>query len=343
MNLEQQQNFSEILNLISTSKQKAFSAVNTILIELYWSVGEHISSKTIKESWGKSVVQELANFIGQKEPNLQGFTARNLWRMKQFYETYQGNEKLSPLVTQLSWTNNLMILSASKSDEEREFYINFCLHERYSKRELERQIKSGLYERTMLANKKLSPVVTGLPQDSTNVFRDIYSLEFLGLDTLHSEKDLQKSLVSSLRDFIVEIGKDFCFMGQEYRLQVGNKDFSIDLLFYHRELRCLVAFELKIDEFTPAYLGQLEFYLEALDRDVKKEYENPSIGVLLCRQKDDEVVEYAMSRSLSPTVISQYETKLIPKELLRQKLNQFYEYLDEKKRAEIELVTYLKF
>lgn len=335
MNLEQQQNFSEILNLISTSKQKAFSAVNTILIELYWSVGEHISSKTIKESWGKSVVQELANFIVQKEPNLQGFTARNLWRMKQFYETYQGNEKLSPLVTQLSWTNNLMILSASKSDEEREFYINFCLHERYSKRELERQIKSGLYERTMLANKKLSPVVTGLPQDSTNVFRDIYSLEFLGLDTLHSEKDLQKSLVSSLRDFIVEIGKDFCFMGQEYRLQVGNKDFSIDLLFYHRELRCLVAFELKIDEFTPAYLGQLEFYLEALDRDVKKEYENPSIGVLLCRQKDDEVVEYAMSRSLSPTVISQYETKLIPKELLRQKLNQFYEYLDEKTNAKI--------
>ncbi len=335
MNLEQQQNFSEILNLISTSKQKAFSAVNTILIELYWSVGEHISSKTIKESWGKSVVQELANFIVQKEPNLQGFTARNLWRMKQFYETYQGNEKLSPLVTQLSWTNNLMILSASKSDEEREFYINFCLHERYSKRELERQIKSGLYERTMLANKKLSPVVTGLPQDSTNVFRDIYSLEFLGLDTLHSEKDLQKSLVSSLRDFIIEIGKDFCFMGQEYRLQVGNKDFSIDLLFYHRELRCLVAFELKIDEFTPAYLGQLEFYLEALDRDVKKEYENPSIGVLLCRQKDDEVVEYAMSRSLSPTVISQYETKLIPKELLRQKLNQFYEYLDEKTNAKI--------
>lgn len=333
MNLEQQQNFSEILNLISTSKQKAFSSVNTILIELYWSVGEHISSKTIKESWGKSVVQELANFIVQKEPNLQGFTARNLWRMKQFYETYQGNEKLSPLVTQLSWTNNLMILSASKSDEEREFYINFCIHERYSKRELERQIKSGLYERTMLANKKLSPVVTGLLQDSTNVFRDIYSLEFLGLDTLHSEKDLQKSLVSSLRDFIVEIGKDFCFMGQEYRLQVGNKDFSIDLLFYHRELQCLVAFELKIDEFTPAYLGQLEFYLEALDRDVKKEYENPSIGVLLCRQKDDEVVEYAMSRSLSPTVISQYETRLIPKELLRQKLNQFYEYLDEKKSA----------
>jgi predicted nuclease of restriction endonuclease-like (RecB) superfamily len=333
MNLEQQQNFSEIVHLISSSKQKAFSSVNTILIELYWNIGEHISKKTIKENWGKGIVQELANFIAQKEPNLQGFTARNLWRMKQFYETYQGNEKLSTLLTQLSWSNNLLILSASKSEQEREFYVNLCIKERYSYRELERQIKSGLYERTMLANKKLSSAVTQLPQDSTNIFRDIYSLEFLGLDTLHSEKDLQKSLVSSLRDFIIEIGKDFCFMGQEYKLQVGNKDFSVDLLFYHRELQCLVAFELKIDEFTPAYLGQLEFYLEALDRDVKKEYENPSIGVLLCRQKDDEVVEYAMSRSLSPTVISQYETRLIPKELLRQKLNQFYEHLDEQKSA----------
>lgn len=201
MNLEQQKNFSEIVYLISSSKQKAFSSVNTILIELYRNIGEHISKKTIKENWGKGIVQELANFIAQKELNLQGFTARNLWRMKQFYETYQGNEKLSTLLTQLSWSNNLLILSALKSEQEREFYVNLCLKERYSY------------------------------------------------------------------------------------------------------------------------------------RDVKKEYENPSIGVLLCRQKDDEVVEYAMSRSLSPTVISQYETRLIPKELLKQKLNQFYEHLDEQQSA----------
>ena len=323
-------NFEEIIHLINTSKQKAYEQVNTILIELYWNIGQYISTKTIKENWGKSVVKELADYIQIQEPTINGFSDKNLWRMKQFYETYHKNEKLSPLVRELTWTNNLLILSASKSDEEREFYINISIKERYSKRELERQIKSGVFERTILANKKLSSTLTLLPQETTNVFKDIYSLEFLGLNSLHSEKNLQTSLLSNLKNFILEIGKDFCFLGQEYKVQVGNKDFSIDLLFYHRELQCLVAFELKIDEFEPSYLGQLEFYLEALDRDVKKEHENPSIGVLLCRKKNDEVVKYALSRSLSPTVISEYETKLIPKELLRKKLNEFYERLEIK-------------
>ncbi len=323
-------NFEEIIHLINTSKQKAYEQVNTILIELYWNIGQYISTKTIKENWGKSIVKELSDYIQIQEPTINGFSDKNLWRMKQFYETYHKNEKLSPLVRELTWTNNLLILSASKSEEEREFYINISIKERYSKRELERQIKSGMFERTILANKKLSPTLTLLPQETTNVFKDIYSLEFLGLNSLHSEKNLQTSLLSNLKNFILEIGKDFCFIGQEYKVQVGNKDFSIDLLFYHRELQCLVAFELKIDEFEPSYLGQLEFYLEALDRDVKKEHENPSIGVLLCRKKNDEVVKYALSRSLSPTVISEYETKLIPKELLRKKLNEFYERLEIK-------------
>lgn len=323
-------NFSEIVNLIQKAKQKAYAQVNSTTIELYWNVGQYISTKTIKENWGKSVVKELAIYISKKEPNAKGFSDKNLWRMKQFYQTYHKNEKLSPLVRELTWTNNLIILSASKSEEEREFYIRLSTKERYSKRELERQVKSGIFERTLLSNQKVSPAVTLLPQDTTNVFKDVYSLELLGLNDSHSEKNLQNAILSNLKDFILEIGKDFCFMGQEYKVQVGNKDFSIDLLFYHRELQCLVAFELKIDEFEPSYLGQLEFYLEALDRDVKKEHENPSIGVLLCRKKNDEVVKYALSRSLSPTVISEYETKLIPKELLRQKLNEFYERLENK-------------
>ncbi len=324
----QKNSFDEIVSLIKNSKQKLFSQVNFTLIELYWNIGEYISKKTIQENWGKSIVQELSIFIKQKVPYIQGFSDKNLWRMKQFVETYKDSTKLSPLVRELTWTNNLLILSATKSEEEREFYIKLSIKERYSKRELERQIKSGIYERTLLANKKISSAVQKLPQDTTNIFKDTYSLEFLGLSEYHSENDLQSSLVSYLKDFILEIGKDFCFIGQEYKIQVGKKDFKIDLLFYHRELRCLVAFELKIDEFSPSYLGQLEFYLEALDRDIKKAYENPSIGVLLCRQKDDEVVEYALSRSLSPTVISQYETKLIPKNVLRDKLNELYKVLD---------------
>ena len=320
--------FNEVLNLVNIYKQKAYKEINKVLIELYWNIGEYISTKTQKDNWGKGIVEELANYISRKEPNIKGFTARNLWRMKQFFETYKDNKKLSPLVSEVSWTNNLMILSSSKSDKEREFYLYLTIKERYSKRELQRQIKSGLFERTMLSSGNLSDTIKQLPQNTRDIFRDVYSLEFLGLPQTHNEKSLQQSLIANLKSFILEIGKDFCFVGEEYKVQVGNKDFSIDLLFFHRELQSLVAFELKIDEFEPSYLGQLEFYLEALDKDIRKSHENPSIGVLLCRQKDDEVVKYALSRSVSPAIISQYETKLIPKYILKQKLNEFYTLLE---------------
>ncbi len=322
------QNFNKILKTIQTSKQKALQQVNTTLIELYWEVGKYISTKTISENWGKSVVKELAEYIKEKEPTIKGFSDKNLWRMKQFYEIYKDNEKLSTLSRELSWSNNLAIFSRSKSIDEMEFYTLLSIKERYSFRNLERQIDSSMFERTMLANGKLSPAVRELPQDTKNVFRDSYALEFLNLPTPHSEKDLQHALIGSLKQFILELGVGFAFIGEEYRLQVGNEDFYIDLLFYHRHLRCLVAFELKIGKFKPAHLGQLEFYLEALDRDVKSRDENPSIGILLCREKDDEVVKYALSRSLSPTVISDYETKLIPKKVLQQKLNELYEMYD---------------
>ncbi|MEA2050994.1 MAG: PDDEXK nuclease domain-containing protein, partial [Campylobacterota bacterium] len=291
--------FNEVLNLIKTSKQKAYAQVNSTLIELYWDIGKYISTKTIKANWGKGVVKELAHYIKLQDPNIKGFTARNIWRMKQFYETYHKNKKVSSLLTQLTWTNNLLILSSSKSEEEREFYILTAIKSKYSSRELERQIQSGVFERTMLANKKLSSVMTQLPQDTNNVFRDSYALDFLNLPQEHKERDLQKALVSSLKEFILELGIGFAFLGEEYRVQVGEDDFYIDLLFYHRDLKCLVAFELKVGKFKPSHLGQLEFYLEALDRDIKREDENPSIGVLLCRKKNDEVVKYALSRSLS--------------------------------------------
>lgn len=322
-------NFNEIVNLIHTSKQKAFERVNTTLLELYWDIGKYISQKTIAENWGKSVVKELASFIKIQDPTIKGFSDKNLWRMKQFYEVYKDETKLATLWRVLSWSHNKRILSL-KTMEERVFYLKTCIKEKYSVRELDRQINSSLFERIILGNEKLSPVVRQLPQDTTNVFKDVYSLEFLDIKETHSEKDLQKALLSSLREFILELGIGFAFIAQEYRVSVGNSDFYIDLLFFHRHLKCLIAIELKIGHFKPTDLGQLEFYLEALDRDVKTDDENPSIGVLLCREKDDEVVEYALSRSLSPTVIAEYETKLIPKELLRQKLNEFYERLESK-------------
>lgn len=203
-----------------------------------------------------------------------------------------------------------------------EFYLIIVKQENYSKRELDRQISSSLFERTMIANTKLSPTVRERNSDFSNTFKDSYVFEFLNLPDTHSEGDLQHGLVRQMKNFILELGKDFLFIGEEYKLQVGNGDFFIDLLFYHRGLQCLVAFELKADKFKPDHLGQLNFYLEALDRDVKRPNENPSIGVLLCKDKDSEVVEYALSRSLSPTMVSEYKTQLPDKKLLQQKLRE---------------------
>ncbi len=241
--------------------------------------------------------------------------------MKQFYEAYRDNEFVSPLVTQISWTNHILILSATKTIEEREFYIKLCITERYSKRELERQLDSAYYERYMLSKEKLSPIE--LPESIKSSFLDNYVLEFLDLPDKFSESDFQKAITSNIKKFILEFGKDFTFIGEEYRVQVGGHDYYIDLLFYHRGLACLVAFELKIGAFKPEYIGKINFYLEALDREVKKDNENPSVGIILCASKDDEVVEFALSRSLSPTLVSEYTTRLIDKNLLKQKLHEF--------------------
>ena len=203
------------------------------------------------------------------------------------------------------------------------FYMQLCIKEGYSARELARQVDSGYYERFMLSKSHLSPVISQAHDDTGNIFLDNYVLDFLDLPDKVSEKDLQKSILKNLKSFILEIGKDFTFIGEEYRVQVGNHDYYIDLLFYHRGLSCLVAFELKIGEFKPEYIGKVNFYLEALEREVKKENENPSVGVILCASKDDEVVEYALSRSLSPTMVSEYTLKLIDKKLLQEKLKEY--------------------
>lgn len=245
--------------------------------------------------------------------------------MKQFYETYIDYPKLSPLVREISWTNNLLIFSRCRTIEEMEFYLKLVKQESYSKRELDRQISASFFERTIIGNSKLSPLVSESNDDLTKTFKDSYVFEFLNLPDPHSEGDLQLGLVRQMKNFILELGKDFLFIEEEYKLQVGNSDFYVDLLFYHRGLQCLVAFELKADKFKPEHLGQLNFYLEALDRDVKKPNENPSIGVLLCKDKGSEVVEYALNRSLSPTMVSEYKTQLPDKKLLQQKLYELFD------------------
>ena len=323
-NLAPDPHFSEIVQLISAARQRALQSVNTTLIELYWQVGATISRKIDAAEWGDGVVTQLADYLARTQPGLSGFTRRNLFRMRQFYEAYRDNVKVSPLARQLSWTNNLIILSQSKHPEEREFYLRMAIQEKWGKRELERQFKAALFERVVLNPVKVSPAVTLLHPEALSIFKDSYLVEFLNLPDSHAEVDLQRGLLHQLKDFLIELGRDFCFVGAEYPVQVGTRDFALDLLFFHRGLNCLVAIELKVGRFEPEYLGKLGFYLEALDRDHKKSHENPAIGVLLCANKDDEVVEYALSRSLSPALIAEYQTQLPDKKLLQAKLHEFY-------------------
>ena len=330
--MELQKQFTEITSLIASAKSRAYQAVNKELVTLYWHVGEYVSKQVISKAWGKSVVQELADYIQKSEPNIKGFSAQNIWRMKQFYETYSENEKLSTLSRELSWSHNMEILSAANSMEEREFYMKLTLKEKLSFRELKRQINSSYYERVMLADAKLATLSRELPQDVSNTFKDTYVFELLHLPEEHQEKDLQKAIARNITKFLLEFGRDFAFMREEYPLQVGNQDFAIDLMFYNRSLNCMVAIELKNERFKPEHLGQLNFYLEALDKDIKKEHENPSIGILLCKGKDDTVVEYALNRSLSPTLVADYKTKLPNKALLQQKWEEVLANLENEEK-----------
>lgn len=321
-------NYHEIVNMIEEAKNRVNSYVNRELIDLYLGIGKYVSKKVELDGWGKGTVKALAEFLSKNYPDTKGFSAQNIWRMKQFYETYKDNEKLSTLSREISWSNNCIIFSRAKSVEEREFYLQMTIRERYSARELERQINSCLFERTAISDtKKKLGIVTN--DKKLSMIRDNYVLEFLSLPEGFKEVDLRKQIVANLKQFILEFGRDFVFVGEEYRVQVGNEDFYIDLLFFHRELTCLVAFELKIDKFKPEYIGKMNFYLEALDRDVKKEKEKPSIGVILCTDKDDEVVEYALSRNISPTLVAEYKTKLIDKEILQRKLHEFYRLAED--------------
>ena len=316
--------FAEVVEMIQAARTRALTAVNTELVDLYWRVGEYISRRIGTDGWGKRTVSALADYIQKRHPGAQGFSPQNLWRMRQFFEAYRPQPELSSLMRVLPWTSNLHILTKSKRPEEREFYLRMTVQQRWSAREVARQIDGALFERAVLNPPKVSTLLRQMHPGVETVFRDAYLVEFLDLPEGHREADLHRGLLLNLRRFMAELGRDFCFIGNEVVLQVGGKDFALDLLFFHRGLNCLVAIELKIGEFQPEHLGKLNFYLEALDRDVKKPHERPSIGVLLCASKDSEVVEYALSRSLSPALVAEYQTGLPDKKLLQAKLHEFY-------------------
>lgn len=358
-----QKEFKEICSIISFHKDRAYRAVNTEVILTNWEVGKYVSQKLRNSEWGQGVVDNLVDYLKKEQPDLKGYNRRTIYRMVQFYDTYSSTEFVSAMLSQIvkiekeddtivsamptqlqdnssvlslliltNWTSHLEILAGCKVDEERIFYILLSHKEKLTYRELRRQIESSVYERSLLGEKQQSVKLKETYPSAKQLFKDSYMVDFLNLPEVHSELSLQQGLIEQMKKFILDLGRDFIFMGNEYRLQVGMTDYKVDLLFFHRELQCLVAMELKTTKFKPEYMGQLDFYLEALDRDVRKANENPSIGILLCKSADSEAVEYSLSRSLSPTMVTEYKQKLIPKEVLRRHLREYYEeMLNEKK------------
>lgn len=348
--------FEKICLLIEERRARAYQAVNSENILLNWEIGAYLSDKIVTSSWGKKTISNLADYIKQKFPFLKGFDRQALYRMAQFFQIYSSDEFVGSLNLQIqkslllaslsvsstnlqftvadypfvkevlakvSWASHLQIMSGCTSAEERLYYLFLSIRERLSYRELKRLIRSCAYERTEIANKELAGTLINKRPEVAGIFKDSYLVDFLGLRDDALEKDLHQGLVAHMKQFILDLGKDFLFVGDEYRVKVGMNDYFIDLLFFHRKLRCFVAFEIKMDQFQPEYLGQLNFYLEALDSDVKHEDENPSIGVLLCKTADKDVVEYALRRnSLSPALVAKYRKELVPKEILQKYLSQ---------------------
>lgn len=331
-NKEDYNNYNQIITIIENAKSRALKAVNKELITLYWEVGKYLSDLCYNSKFGDKVIKEVETYIKKNNPTIKGFNSRGLYRMKQFYELYKDDEFVSTLLTQISWSNHLLIMSSTKTMEERHFYIELCIKNQYSFRELERQIDSAYYQRYMLST--IKPLPEKVPNEVKGNILDTYVLEFLDLPKRYTEHNLRKAIVENLKSFILEFGKDFTFIGEEYRIQVGGQDFYIDLLFYNRALSCLVPIELKIEKFKPEHIGQLNFYLEALDRDVRKPNENPSVGFILCTSKDDTIVEYSLSRTMSKAMVAEYILKLPDKKVLEDKVREII-MLNEKSEEEI--------
>jgi predicted nuclease of restriction endonuclease-like (RecB) superfamily len=295
----------------------ALRAVNRELIDLNWDIGRMIVERQQEEGWGKAVVQRLAADLQTEFPGVGGYSASNLWRMKVFFETYSASEKLAPLVREIAWSHNLLILERCKDDLQREFYLRMTRKFGWSKNVLAHQIDNQSYEKSLLSqtnfDQALSPELRAQAQLAV---KDEFVFDFLELAEEHSERELEHALLARVEDFLRAMGGMFAFMGSQYRLEVDEREFFIDLLLFHRRLRCMVAVELKVGEFQPEYVGKMQFYLTALDRQVRQDNENPSIGIILCKEKSRTIVEYALHDARKPIGVATYRTqRSLPKAL----------------------------
>ena len=321
MKIAKTKNYTEFLkeihDRIREGQVKALKAVNKELALLYWDIGKNIVEKQKTEKWGDSVIEGLAEDLQQAFPGIKGFSTRNLWKMRDFYVSYADSEKLPPLVAEISWTHNITILSMSKDLLEREFYVRMVKKYGWSKNQLINHIENQMYEKTMLGQTNFDITLPLEIKDKAQLLvKDEYTFDFLELGDDFNERQLEDALVARVDHFLKEMGGIFAFIGRQYRLEIDDKEYFIDILLYHRTLKCLVAIELKIGEFIPEYVGKMQFYLSALNESERMPNENPSIGIILCKTKSKMTVEYALRDSHKPIGVAAYTVvKKLPKDL----------------------------
>jgi predicted nuclease of restriction endonuclease-like (RecB) superfamily len=306
----------EIKQRIRAAQYEALRAVNRELVILYWDLGKMIVTRQQGETWGKSVVEQLAQDLQAEFQGVSGFSARNIWNMRSFYLSYSQNEKLQPLVAEIGWSHNLVIMERCKDDLEREFYLRMTRKFGWTKNVLIHQIENQTYEKTLLNQTNFDVTLSDDIRDRAKLaIKDEYTFDFLELGDEHSERQLETAILAQVEPFLREMGGMFAFVGSQYRLEVGDDEYFIDLLLYHRHLRCLVAVELKIGKFKPEYVGKMQFYLAVLDDKVRMIDEGRSIGIILCKSKDKTIVEYALKDTSKPIGVATYSLSTLPKEL----------------------------
>ena len=308
---------ASIKERIRKSQYEALKAVNKELIALYWDIGKMIVERQKKHGWGKAIVENLAKDLQKEFPGIQGFSSRNIWYMRNLFRLYDGSIKLQPLVAEISWTKHLIIMAQCKDNLEREFYIRMTRKFGWTKNILIHQIEGKAYEATMLNQTNFNKLI---PKKICNqaklAVKDEYTFDFLELGEDHSERELETAVMVRMDRFLREMGGAVSFVGSQYRLEVGGQEYFIDILLFHRHLRCLIALELKVGAFLPEYVGKMQFYLTALNRHVKAAGENSPIGIIVCKTKNETVVEYALADAGKPIGVATYKmTKKLPKGL----------------------------
>ena len=307
----------DIKQRIRTAKYEALKSVNKELIMLYWDIGGKIVDNQKKHGWGKAVVETLAKDLQMEFPGVSGYSADNLWRMRKFYLNYSNKPKLAPMVQVLAWAHNIVIMEKCKNDLSREFYLRMAIKYGWTKNVLIHQIENQSYEKTLLNQTNFNKTLPEkVKKQASLAVKDEYTFDFLDLTDKHSEIELERAMLAKVNRFLIEMGGVFAFMGNQFRLEIDGEEYFIDLLLYHRRLKCLVAIELKIGKFLPEYVGKMQFYLTALDAKIKEKAEQPSIGIILCKEKKRTIVEYALKDSNKPIAIASYRiTSTLPKKL----------------------------